>query len=94
MPEQVALMRPKVEIKTSTGEQFCCNLLATNGEVIFTGERYKDRRGVQTGIRSIKTNATMEVCFGTRVGKNGKHYSTLKAGAPGQTRRSPPQNGI
>ena len=79
MPESEAQVAAKFEIKKSTDEQFYFNLLATNGQVILTSERYKDRRGAQAGIRSVRTNAAKEARFDTRVGKDGKPYFALKA---------------
>lgn len=49
-------MSGKFELKNS-GDQFMFNLLAGNGQIVLTSERYTTKAAAQNGIESVKSNA-------------------------------------
>ncbi|MBQ2601206.1 MAG: DUF1508 domain-containing protein [Treponema sp.] len=49
---------PKYEIYKDKKGEFRFRLKAGNGQIIASGEGYKDMQGVKNGISSIKKNAT------------------------------------
>ncbi len=51
---------PKYEIYKDKKGEFRFRLKAGNGQIIATGEGYKDFSGVKNGIASIKKNATKD----------------------------------
>jgi len=64
--------------KTSNG-QFLFSLKAGSGEKILTSETYKAKASAESGIQSVKTNATLDAHFDRRMAKNGQPYFLLKA---------------
>jgi len=64
--------------KRKNGEyQF--NLLAGNGQVILTSEGYASKPSCMNGVKSVMKNATDIKRFESKVAKNGKFHSNLKA---------------
>lgn len=66
-------------ISKSTDEQFYFNLLAGNGESILTSELYPAKQSAQTGIASVKMNASVDQQYDRRTDVEGKSYFVLKA---------------
>ena len=61
-------------------EKFHFRLKAKNGEIILTGQAYKDKSGCENGVESVKKNGTDESNFEIKDSSNGKQYFVLKAG--------------
>jgi len=61
-------------------EKFHFRLKAKNGEIIFTGQAYKDKGGCENGVESVRKNGSDESKFEIKDSTNGKQYFVLKAG--------------
>ncbi|MGJ8676207.1 MAG: YegP family protein [Akkermansiaceae bacterium] len=61
-------------------EKFHFRLKAKNGEIILTGQAYKDKAGCSNGIESVKKNGMDESKFEIKASTNEKQYFVLKAG--------------
>ncbi|MEM6910207.1 MAG: YegP family protein [Verrucomicrobiota bacterium] len=59
--------------------KFHFRLKAKNGEIILSGQAYKDKAGCLNGIESVKKNAQVEDRFEVKEASNGKKYFTLKS---------------
>lgn len=55
-------------------------LKARNGEIIFTGQGYTDKKSCENGITSVGKNACDEDKFEVKEAKDGRKYFVLKAG--------------
>lgn len=55
-------------------------LKAKNGEIIFTGQGYADKKGCENGVESVGKNGTNEDNFEIKEAKDGRKYFVLKAG--------------
>ena len=64
--------------KRSNGE-FQFNLIANNGEIIFTSEFYGTRSSCLNGIESVKINSKNPDRFEQRTSKDGRPFFVLKA---------------
>ncbi|MCR5686079.1 MAG: YegP family protein [Lachnospiraceae bacterium] len=51
------IKNPKFEIYKDKAGEFRFRLKATNGQIIATGEGYKDKKACKNGIESVKKNA-------------------------------------
>lgn len=71
-------MPAKFEIKRAKDGKFHFNLLASNGEIILSSQRYASKRGAQNGIASVMSCAPEGACFDRRTAKSGKGYFVLK----------------
>ncbi|MCP5534863.1 MAG: YegP family protein [Akkermansiaceae bacterium] len=54
-------------------------LKAGNGEIILTGQGYKDKPGCENGVASVGKNGTDESRFEIKDSADGKKYFVLKA---------------
>lgn len=54
---------PKFEVYLDKAGEYRFRLKAVNGQIIATGESYKQKDGCLNGIESIKKNADSEVAF-------------------------------
>ncbi len=70
---------PHFELKRSLDDQFMFNLIAANGEIILTSERYTTKAKAQTGIESVRVNAGEETRFERRLATNGSPFFVLRA---------------
>jgi len=61
-------------------QKFHFRLKAGNGEIILTGQGYKDKAGCENGIASVGKNAGNESNFEIKDSNDGKKYFVLKAG--------------
>lgn len=61
-------------------QKFHFRLKAKNGEIIFTGQGYKEKASCENGIASIGKNASDESKFEVKEASDGRKYFTLKAG--------------
>jgi len=52
---------------------------AKNGEIILTGQAYKDKSGCENGVASVKKNGGDESKFEIKDSTDGKQYFVLKA---------------
>lgn len=69
----------KFELYTSKNGEFRFRLKAKNGQTILTSEGYKTKASAKNGIASVGKNAARAGAFETKIGKNGKHYFSLKS---------------
>lgn len=60
-------------------KKFHFRLKARNGEIIFTGQGYKDKSGCENGVESVRKNAPQEERFEVKEAKDGRKYFVLKA---------------
>lgn len=51
-------MPGKFEIKTAKNGKFHFNLKASNGQILLSSEIYETRKAAESGIASVKKNAT------------------------------------
>lgn len=72
-------MSAKFEIKKSKNAKFLFNLKAGNGEVILTSEMYEAKTSAQTGIESVKTNASNDQRYERKASAKGEPFFVLKA---------------
>lgn len=70
----------KFELKKSKDGQYMFTLIAPNGEVILTSERYTAKSNAKNGIESVKKNAKIDKRFVRKESTSGKPYFVLKAG--------------
>jgi len=64
--------------RASDGETYF-NLVAENGQVVLTSERYASAAGAEKGIASVQRNGGERGRFETRVATDGRDYFVLKA---------------
>lgn len=60
-------------------EKYHFRLKAGNGEIILTGQAYKDKSGCENGVASVAKNGTDESKFEIKDSSDGKQYFVLKA---------------
>lgn len=77
-------MAGKFVLKKAGNGQFHFNLHASNGQVILSSEMYKEKRGAENGIGSVRTNAPDDGRYERKESSDGQHYFVLKA-SNGQT---------
>jgi len=73
-------MAGKFEIYKDKAGEFRFRLKASNGQTILASEGYKQRRGVENGIESVRKNASDDERYERKKTKSGKHMFNLKAG--------------
>lgn len=73
-------MPAKIEIKETKDGQFLYNLVAANGQVILTSERYASKSNAKRGIESVRNNAPNDARYERRSSKGGDPYFVLKGG--------------
>lgn len=55
------VLNPKFQLfKSPENQQFYFRLKAKNGEIILSSEGYTSKQNAQQGIKSVKTNATID----------------------------------
>ena len=69
----------KFELKKSSDGLFQFNLVASNGEIILTSQRYKSKGSAKKGIESVIANSGDDTRFDKKEAKNGQPYFVLKA---------------
>ncbi len=72
-------MAGKFELKQAKNGDFHFNLLASNGQIILTGEMYKSKASAESGIESVMKNAADEARYERLTSSNDKPYFVLKA---------------
>jgi uncharacterized protein YegP (UPF0339 family) len=72
-------MAGKFEIKKASNGQFYFNLIASNGKVILTSERYPEKSKAKKGIESVRKNAANPARFERRENSGGEPRFVLKA---------------
>lgn len=55
-------------------------LKAKNGEIILSGQAYKDKAGCENGVASVGKNGKDESRFEIKESSDGKQYFVLKSG--------------
>ncbi len=60
-------------------QKFHFRLKAGNGEIILTGQAYKDKASCENGVASVKKNGSNESRFEIKDSTDGKQYFVLKA---------------
>ncbi len=65
--------------KSTNGQQFHFNLVASNGEIILSSEMYNSKASAENGIASVQTNSPSEAQYELKQSTNGKPYFVLKA---------------
>ena len=72
-------MASKFVLKKSKGGQFMWNLVANNGRIVLTSERYKTKASAMNGIKSVKKHSKADKWFDRGPTKNGGQHFVLKA---------------
>lgn len=72
-------MASKFVVKKDRGGQFMFNLVAGNGKVVLTSERYKTKASAMNGIKSVKKHARADKNFDRSKARNGGSCFVLKA---------------
>lgn len=72
-------MAAKFEIYKDKAGEFRFRLKAGNGEIILSGEGYKDKAGVDNGVASVRKNAPDNSRYEVKESSSGKPYFVLKA---------------
>jgi uncharacterized protein YegP (UPF0339 family) len=72
-------MAGKFVLKKAKGGQFMFNLVANNGRVVLTSERYKSKASAVNGIKSVKKNARAAKNFDRGKTRSGGAKFVLKA---------------
>lgn len=72
-------MAGKFVMKKDRGGQFMFNLVASNGRVVLTSERYKTKASALNGIKSIKKHSKADKNFDRAKAKTGGARFVLKA---------------
>lgn len=93
-------MAGKFVLKKASNGQFHFNLHASNGLVILSSELYKERRGAEGGIESVRKNALDDGRYERK--ESGEQYFFVLKASNGQTigrselykARSSMENGI
>lgn len=67
------------EIYKDKAGEFRFRLNATNGQTILASEGYKDKSGCNSGIESVKKNASVDNCYEKKEPASGKYMFNLKA---------------
>ena len=70
---------PKFVIQRSE-EQFHFNLVAGNGEIILTSERYTRASDAREGIASVKLSSTIDARYVRKTSVAAEPYFVLRAG--------------
>lgn len=73
-------MAGKFEIYKDKAGEHRFRLKASNGEIILTGEGYKEKAGCANGIESVRKNSTIKERFAKEKTKSGKFRFNLKSG--------------
>ena len=72
-------MASKFVLKKDRGGQFMFNLVAANGKIVLTSERYKTKASAMNGIKSVKKHARADKNFARSKAKSGGACFVLKA---------------
>src|SRR5262249_5860752 len=72
-------MSGKFELNTASNGKFFFNLKASNGQVILSSQMYDSKSGCESGIASVKKNASDDARYDRLTAKNGDPYFVLKA---------------
>ena len=72
-------MAAKYEIKTGRTGKFTFNLIAGNGQKLFTSEAYESRAAANKGIESVRKNAGNDARFERKAAKDKSPFFVLKA---------------
>jgi uncharacterized protein YegP (UPF0339 family) len=72
-------MAGKFVLKKAKGGQFMFNLVANNGRVVLTSERYKSKASAVNGIKSVKKHARAAKNFDRGKTRSGGAKFVLKA---------------
>jgi len=72
-------MSAKFQLKRAKNDKYYFNLLATNGQIVFTSQMYASKATAKKGIASVQANAADTAQFEEMTNKAGKHYFVLKA---------------
>jgi uncharacterized protein YegP (UPF0339 family) len=73
-------MAGKFELKQAKNGKYHFNLLAGNGQIIFSSQMYETKASATNGIASVQKNGADESRFERLESKNGDPYFVLKAG--------------
>ena len=65
--------------QSKANKKFHYRLKAANGLIILTGQGYATKKACQTGVASVKKNASKKSAFHSKRSKNGRRYFTLVA---------------
>ena len=72
-------MASAFEIAKASDGRFYFRLKATNGQVILSSQMYASKNGAETGIASVKTNASDAANYERKADNSGRPYFVLKA---------------
>ena len=61
-------------------KKFHFRLKAANGQIILTGQAYKDKASCENGVASVQKNGRVESMYELKEATDGRKYFVLKAG--------------
>lgn len=61
-------------------KKFHFRLKAANGQIILTGQAYKDKAGCENGVASVQKNGRVENMYEIKNSSDGRKYFVLKSG--------------
>jgi uncharacterized protein len=73
-------MAGKFELKQAKNGKYHFNLLAGNGQIIFSSQMYETKASATNGIASVQKNGVDDSRFERKEAKNGDPFFVLKAG--------------
>jgi len=72
-------MAGKFQLTKTSDNKFHFNLVASNGQVILSSQKYESIGGAKNGIESVMTNAGDEANYERKTAADGRPYFTLLA---------------
>jgi len=72
-------MAVQFELKQNAGGQFTFNLIAKNGQIVLTSQRYQAKASAQAGIESVRKHAADDANFERKFSAGNQPYFVLKA---------------
>ena len=72
-------MAVQFELKKTDGGQSIFNLIAKNGQIVLTSQRYQAKASAQAGIESVRKHAADDANFERKTSAGNQPYFVLKA---------------
>ena len=72
-------MAGKFDLKTTPSGKYMFNLKSGNGQVVLTSQLYESKGSAESGIASVKNNASEDGRYERKEAKNGDPFFVLNA---------------
>lgn len=60
-------------------KKFHFRLKAANGQIVLTGQAYKDKKGCENGVASVQKNGAVESLYEIKEASDGRKYFILRS---------------